>query len=91
MTLHALRLTVGDQDFFRILRRWANKNEGGNVTTDGFIALAERISGEDLGDLFDAWLFTGARPELTSSAARATARTSAAATSIVARQLKMRR
>ena len=91
MTLHALRLAVGDQDFFRILRRWANKNEGGNVTTDEFIALAERISGEDLGDLFDAWLFTGARPELTSSAARATARTSAAASSIVARQLKMRR
>jgi hypothetical protein len=91
MTLHALRLAVGDRDFFRILRRWAHKKEGGNVTTDEFIALAERISGEDLGDLFDAWLFTGARPELTSSAARATARTSAASSSIVARQLKMRR
>ena len=79
------------QDFFRILRRWASKQAGGNVTTDEFIALAERISGQQLDALFDAWLFTGARPELTSAAARATARTSAAASSIVARQLRMRR
>ena len=35
MTLHQLRLTVGDDDFFRILRRWASSQAGGNVTTDG--------------------------------------------------------
>ena len=38
MTLHALRLEVGDEDFFRILRRWVASQAGGNVTTDEFIA-----------------------------------------------------
>ena len=45
MTLHALRQTVGDRDFFRILRVWARSHAGGNVTTGAFSALAERVSG----------------------------------------------
>ncbi len=44
MTLQALRLEVGDADFFRILRLWATQQAGGNVSTDEFIALAEHIS-----------------------------------------------
>ena len=32
------------------------------MTTAQFIALAERISGQDLGAFFDEWLFTPARP-----------------------------
>lgn len=62
MTLHALRLEVGDRDFFRILRRWARTESDGNVTTDEFIALAERVSGEQLDELFEVWLFTPAKP-----------------------------
>ena len=46
-TLHALRLLVGDRDFFRILRTWTTQNAGGNVTTSEFIDLAERISGRE--------------------------------------------
>jgi len=69
MTLHTLRQAVGDRDFFRILRVWAQSREGGNVASDEFIALAERISGEQLDGLFATWLFTaekplGARPRL---------------------------
>jgi aminopeptidase N len=64
MTLHQLRLAVGDGDFFRILRRWATSREGDNVTTDEFIGLAERVSGEELSALFDTWLFTATKPEL---------------------------
>lgn len=62
MTLHALRTAVGDADFFEILETWAARNKGGLVTTSQFIRLAERISGQQLDDLFDAWLFTGAKP-----------------------------
>jgi aminopeptidase N len=80
MTLHQLRLAVGDDDFFKILRRWAQKNEGGNVTTDEFIALAERISGQQLDELFETWLFTPGKPELPGAMA---ARSSAAALSVV--------
>ena len=69
MTLQQLRLAVGDVDFFEILRRWAKSREGQNVTTKQFIRLAERVSGEDLDELFDTWLFTPGKPELTTAMA----------------------
>jgi hypothetical protein len=62
MTLHALRLAVGDAAFFRILRTWTATRAGGNVTTPEFVALAERISGTQLDTLFDAWLFAPVAP-----------------------------
>jgi aminopeptidase N len=70
-TLHALRLKIGDEAFFRLLRRWIRQNAGGNVTTAQFIALAERVSGQDLGAFFDEWLFTGERPASLPAAATA--------------------
>ncbi|HLT12371.1 MAG TPA: M1 family metallopeptidase [Micromonosporaceae bacterium] len=62
MAVHALRVTVGDEDFFAILKAWATEKAHSNGTTEEFIALAERISGEQLDDLFDAWLFQDSRP-----------------------------
>ena len=62
MTLHALRLEIGDEDFFRLLRRWMRQQAGGNVSTPEFEALAERVSGRQLDAFFDAWLFTPAKP-----------------------------
>ena len=38
MTLHALRLEIGDEDFFRILRTWADQQAGDTVSTPEFIA-----------------------------------------------------
>jgi aminopeptidase N len=57
LTLHALRMRVGDEVFFDILRTYATEFRYSNVTTEDFIAIAERVSGESLGELFDAWLF----------------------------------
>lgn len=62
MTLHALRVQVGDKDFFRILHAWAKRYAGANVSTAEFTALAERISGQELDPLFDEWLFTAQKP-----------------------------
>jgi aminopeptidase N len=56
VVLHALRLTIGDDDFFTVLRRWVADNNGTSRVTDDFIALAEQVSGEDLGVFFDTWL-----------------------------------
>ena len=39
---------------WRILRAWAKRKAGGNGTSGQFIALAERISGQQLDALFDA-------------------------------------
>jgi aminopeptidase N len=64
-----LRLTVGDQDFFQILQEWVTSQAGGHVTTDEFIALAESISGQQLDELFQTWLFTPEKPELEEVAA----------------------
>jgi hypothetical protein len=68
MTLHQLRLAVGDANFFRILHEWVSSQSGGNVTTDEFISLAERISGQQLDTLFQIWLFTPGRPDLPGAA-----------------------
>jgi aminopeptidase N len=62
MTLQALRTTVGDDAFFTILRTWAAKHKDGTATTAQFIALAERISGAQLDDLFTTWLYTRGKP-----------------------------
>jgi aminopeptidase N len=95
MTLQVLRNQVGDRDFFRILRAWAARKAGGNGTTAQFVALAERISGQQLDGLFNAWLFTAGKPALdaataaTASAAAGTpARTPPAAASLLERMSK---
>ncbi|GLI02562.1 M1 family metallopeptidase [Phytohabitans aurantiacus] len=62
MTLQALRVTVGDADFWKIVRQWYAKNRNGHGSTAEFVRLAERVSGEQLDDLFQAWLFTDTKP-----------------------------
>ena len=62
MTLHALRRTVGDDAFFRILPEWAARKQDANATTAEFIALAEEISGQQLDRLFNDWLYSPRRP-----------------------------
>jgi aminopeptidase N len=64
MTLHALRQVVGDTAFFQILEEWATSRAGEAVITEEFIALAEELSGRQLDDLFQTWLFTPERPVL---------------------------
>ncbi|MBX6751424.1 MAG: M1 family metallopeptidase [Micromonosporaceae bacterium] len=62
MTLHALRRTVGDEAFFRILPEWASRQKDTTGTTMEFIALAEEISGQELDQLFHDWLYSPKRP-----------------------------
>jgi hypothetical protein len=82
MTLHQLRLAVGDPAFFAILKRWTQEQKGGNVTTDDFIELAEKVSGAELSDLFETWLFTPGRPEQPQSCGAARSAASDAATPV---------
>ncbi len=58
LTLQALRLTVGDHDFFQIMRQRVVQHAGGNGTTPEFKALAESVSGRQLDGLFHRWLQT---------------------------------
>jgi aminopeptidase N len=64
LTLEALRRTIGDRPFSKVLRRWVSQRSGGHGTTAELIALSERISGRQLDGLFRRWLFTPGRPSL---------------------------
>ncbi|HEX3590297.1 MAG TPA: M1 family metallopeptidase [Pseudonocardiaceae bacterium] len=64
LTLHALRRRIGDDRFFELLRAWTDAHRHGVVTTDEFTALAARIAGEPLDDLFTAWLWRTRLPNL---------------------------
>lgn len=63
-TLHALRLTLGDEIFFEIVRTYYAAHAGGNATTADFIAVAEAVSGEDLTAFFQAWLYGEEIPDM---------------------------
>ncbi|HEX2290414.1 MAG TPA: M1 family peptidase, partial [Pseudonocardiaceae bacterium] len=62
MALQALRVEVGDQDFFAALRTWATERRGGNGTVQDFLAVIERVSNEQVDDVAQTWLFTPTRP-----------------------------
>ena len=64
LVLHALLNEVGDDAFFAILRRFYSENAYGNVSSQDFIALAERLSRRDLQDFFAAWLYGDTMPDL---------------------------
>ncbi|MFJ9708114.1 M1 family metallopeptidase [Streptomyces sp. NPDC101234] len=64
MTLQMLRERIGDEAFFRLLPAWTRLHRYGNADTADFIRLAEKISGQNLDDLFRTWLFTPGKPAL---------------------------
>ena len=63
MTLHALRLAVGDDAFFRILRDvGATRTPAATSPRTSSSRLAERSPARQLDDLFETWLFTPGKP-----------------------------
>ena len=64
LTLHALRLRVGDEVFFELLNQWYERNRDSSVRTADLIALAEELSGQDLSDFFDEWLYAEKLPPI---------------------------
>jgi len=62
MTLHALRGKIGDDAFFRTLKAFTKTFGGDVASTDDFIAIAERESGQRLDDFFDVWLYEEGKP-----------------------------
>ncbi len=59
VVLHMLRGILGDEDFFETLRTYVNKpGLAYNVaTTEDFQAVAEEVSGKDLGYFFSEWIY----------------------------------
>lgn len=64
LALHALRKKVGDEAFFRIVRRWVSTYEGKSAGTGDFVAIASDESGQDLSGFFGEWLDQAPQPPL---------------------------
>lgn len=64
LTLHALRLTVGEEAFFGLLRTWVQRHSLGSVTTTQLIDLAAEVLGAHTGPLLRQWLFERRLPAL---------------------------
>jgi aminopeptidase N len=64
LVLHALRLEIGDEAFFGTLKTYFAMYKNGNAATDDFIAVAEKVSGEELSEFFDMWLYSEKIPPI---------------------------
>ncbi|MFC6089320.1 M1 family metallopeptidase [Saccharothrix lopnurensis] len=78
LAVHALRLEIGDEAFFELLREWLVRHRSGHATIEDFLALAEEVSGEQLDELFRTWLFTPVKPAALPGAVGVQARTAVA-------------
>ena len=71
---HSLRWVLGDETFFKVLRRWAYPDPSLEKTTDGSAprfattaemqSIAEEVSGVELGWFFDVYVRRGPLPKL---------------------------
>ena len=64
LTLHALRQQVGSDDCFGLLRAYAERFRYGNASTEDFIGIAEEISGRDLREFFQEWVYEEELPSV---------------------------
>ncbi|WP_418274924.1 M1 family metallopeptidase [Isoptericola jiangsuensis] len=72
LTLHTLRLVLGDDAFFGLLRTWTDRYRHGHATTGDLRSLAAEVAAEltapraDVDDLLHRWLDEEALPDLPS-------------------------
>jgi len=62
--LHMLRRKLGDETFFKGIRAYYAKYDGGNANTDDLRAVMEQASGQNLEQFFKQWVYTPGHPQL---------------------------
>ena len=62
--LHMLRGELGEQRFWRSLRRYVSDNAGRNVETIDLVRAIEAATGRNMRGFFDQWVFRGGHPQL---------------------------
>jgi aminopeptidase N len=67
LVLHQLRWVIGDEDFFQTMWNYAHdpKLRYGSAVTSDFIEHAEAVSGKDLADFFETWIYGEGYPTYT--------------------------
>ncbi|MFZ2173220.1 MAG: M1 family metallopeptidase [Rhodococcus sp. (in: high G+C Gram-positive bacteria)] len=64
LTLHALRMRLGDDKFFALIQQWTKTRRHSTVSTEQFTDLAARYTDESLRTLWDTWLGEKVLPPL---------------------------
>ncbi|WP_029116837.1 M1 family metallopeptidase [Mycobacterium sp. URHB0044] len=64
LVLHVLRRTIGDDDFFALLRDWTTRHRHATAVTDDFTGLAANYADQSLRPLWQAWLYSTDVPDL---------------------------
>ena len=67
LTLHALRLKLGDATFAQILRTYAQRFNGKSATTEDFLRVVNELAGRDLTSFLHSWLGPGPLPAFPSA------------------------
>jgi aminopeptidase N len=62
MALEALRIKIGTKPMLAVLLRWTTEHRYANADIGQFVELAEEVSGQRLGGLFQRWLFARGKP-----------------------------
>jgi aminopeptidase N len=60
--LHMLRFVVGENNFWQILREYAQLYAFSNASTEDFRAVCEQIHGGELGWFFNQWIYAAGYP-----------------------------
>ncbi|HEY4324152.1 MAG TPA: M1 family metallopeptidase [Mucilaginibacter sp.] len=62
--LHMLRRKLGDSLFWKGIRRYYAKYNGGNASTENLCQVMENAAGQDLEPFFRQWVYTPGHPQL---------------------------
>ena len=62
--LHMLRWEVGDSSFFKILRTYYETYKYSNASTGDFKSVCEKVSGKNLDQFFEQWIYAEGQIEL---------------------------
>lgn len=61
--LHMLRSELGDQNFFRGIRNYYSKHRDGIATTEDLRLAFEKVSGQNLREFFQRWIYSAGHPK----------------------------
>lgn len=65
--LHMLRAELGDEAFWKAVRKYYNTYKNGIASTEDLRKVVEKVSRKDLGNFFDQWLYRDGHPQLEAS------------------------
>ena len=63
VVLNILKKEMGDDRFFKVLKQFASKYQGGHVTMSDFIDTCKQVTGKDWTKFFDEWCFSSGVPD----------------------------